>query len=152
MTRQTGYLWQSSQLTTMYAANLYRDTGLVFQVGDIVRLNRKNIKTKRPSISLDHKFLGPYKVIKVMPGACRLQLPPDLKIDDIFNNALLRPAADNPLPGQSPALPPPAEAVVDSDGEHEEYEVEEVLDMRTRKALGRKSKKPPPPSTQYLVH
>ncbi|SMY27936.1 unnamed protein product [Zymoseptoria tritici ST99CH_1A5] len=154
-----GHLRQQLRLSSARqsdAANLHRDSGPTFAVGDMVRINRKNIKTQRPSLSLDHKLLGPYEVIKVMPGACRLKLPPSMKIDDIFNNSLLRHAANDPLPGQLAPPPPPAVAIAKgTDSEHEEYEVEQILDMRSEAKKGRKSRKNPHAALvvwKYLVH
>lgn len=47
-----------------------------FAPGNFVWLNSKNIKTRRPSKKLDHKRLGPFKIIKkVSENAFRLDLP-----------------------------------------------------------------------------
>jgi len=48
----------------------------VYQVGDLVMLNGRNIKTRQPSIKLDHKNHGPFQVEKVvLPLTVRLTLP-----------------------------------------------------------------------------
>jgi len=47
-----------------------------YQVGDLVMLSRRNIKTHRPSKKLDHKNHGPFQIEKIVsPLAVRLTLP-----------------------------------------------------------------------------
>jgi hypothetical protein len=51
-----------------------------FKEGDLVYLNRKNIKTTRPSLKLDWKQFGPFKISKKINSlAYRLELPPSMK-------------------------------------------------------------------------
>jgi hypothetical protein len=102
-----------------------------------VWLLRRNIKTARPSDKLDHKRLGPFPITdKVGRAAFRLQLPASMRIHPVFHVSLLEPVHLNDIPGrvQDPAPP----VVVD---DHEEFEVEEVLDSRVRYG-----------KLQYLVH
>jgi hypothetical protein len=48
----------------------------VYQPGDLVMLNGKNIKTGRPARKQDAKLHGPFRVMKVMsPTALKLELP-----------------------------------------------------------------------------
>ena len=45
-------------------------------MGDIVILDTRNIKTDRPSRSLNYKNLGPFKIIKALDNmAYELELP-----------------------------------------------------------------------------
>jgi len=47
-----------------------------YQVGNLVMLNRRNIKTRRPSKKLDHKNHGPFQIEKIVsPLAIHLTLP-----------------------------------------------------------------------------
>ena len=47
-----------------------------YAVGDVVMLSTRNVKLKRPSKKLGHKFIGPFEVEKVIsPTAIRLTLP-----------------------------------------------------------------------------
>jgi hypothetical protein len=108
-----------------------------YKVGDRVWLLRRNVKTARPSDKLDHKRLGPFPITaKIGKAAFRLQLPPSMKIHPVFHVALLEPFRPNDIPGRVQDPPPPV--IVD---DHEEFEVETILDSRTR--YGR---------LQYYVH
>ena len=99
-----------------------------YEPGDKVWLNAKNIKTRRPSIKLDHRRLGPYEVIEsVTPRAIRLRLPETVRLHPVFHVSLLEPTADDPYPGQLQPPPPPVEV----DGE-EEWLVDDILDARIR--------------------
>jgi len=56
--------------------DLQRAKSLKYQIGDLVMLNWRKIKTRRPSRKLDHKNHGPFLVEKlVSPLAVRLTLP-----------------------------------------------------------------------------
>ena len=107
-------------------ANRKRRPARQFFENDLVWLDARNIKTARPQKKLDWKFLGPYRVTKVVsPYAYRLELPASMKIHPVFHVSLLRPAATDPLPGQRQDPPPPVEV----EGV-EEWEVEDILDSR----------------------
>jgi hypothetical protein len=92
--------------------------------GQKVWLNARNIQTLRPQKKLDWKNLGPFTVKQMIGShACELKLPATMRIHPVFNVNLLRPAADNPAPGQRQPPPPPVEV----EG-MDQYEVEEVVD------------------------
>jgi transposase InsO family protein len=64
----------------------------VYQIGDLVRLNGRNIQTRRPSRKLDHKNHGPFQVEKsISPLAVKLTLPRKWKIHDVFHVSLVEP-------------------------------------------------------------
>jgi hypothetical protein len=108
-----------------------------FKKGNKVWLLRRNIKTTRPSDKLDHKRLGPFTIThKIGRAAFRLQLPPSMKIHPVFHVSLLEHFRPNNIPGRTQDPPPPI--TIDN---HEEYEVEEILDSRTRRG-----------ELQYYVH
>ena len=101
-----------------------------FRVGDLVWLNAKNIKTKRPSKKLDHKRVGPFKISRaISTHAFRLDLPREFRfLHPVFHVSLLEPYHSNtiPLRRQPPPLP------VEVDGETE-YEVSAILDSRRKR-------------------
>ena len=98
----------------------------VFRPGERVWLDARNIKTRRPSVKLDHRRLGPYEVVEsIGASAVRLRLPTTVQIHPVFHVSLLEHAANDPYPGQIP--PPPPAVIVDGE---EESEVETIMDSR----------------------
>ena len=62
------------------------------KVADKVMLNRHNIKTKRPTEKLDHKYFGPFVIKrKVGQRAYELELPSRMSIHPVFYVGLLEP-------------------------------------------------------------
>ena len=108
----------------MKAANKHRKAS-GYKVGNLVWLSTKNIHTERPSKKLDHKKIGPYKITELVRLSYRLDLPASMRTHDVFHPSLLRPAAEDPLPGQHNDPPPP---VVVND--EEEWEVDDILDAK----------------------
>ncbi|KAI1676228.1 reverse transcriptase [Pyrenophora tritici-repentis] len=123
-------------------ANRKRRPSRRFFENDMVWLDARNLKTARPQKKLDWKFLGPYRISKIIsPYVYRLDLPATMRIHPVFHVNLLRPASIDPLPGQQQDPPPPVEI----DGV-EEWEVEDVLDSRwDRRGRGGR------PRLKYLV-
>ena len=60
-----------------------------YEIGDMVFLNSRNIKTQRPSKKLDDKMLGPFKIIAKVGRAFRLELPRTMLIHNVFHPSLL---------------------------------------------------------------
>jgi len=72
----------------------------VYQLGDLVMLNGKNLKTRRPARKLDANLRGPFRVMKVMsPTALGLALPSQWRIHTAFHVSLIEPfrIASNPI-------------------------------------------------------
>jgi len=97
-----------------------------YQVGDLVMLNGRNIKTRRPSRKMDHKNHGPFQIEKVVsPLAVWLTLPRKWKIHNVFHVSLLEPYRTS----EHRALPDPSKVIREADDveQCEEYDVEEVM-------------------------
>ncbi len=129
---------KSAQESYSIQANKSRIPGPDFKVGDLVMLNRKNIKTQRSKLKFDAKFVGPFKITKkINDVAFRLELPQSWRIHNVFHKWLLEPIGNNPFPNQI-TNPPPPELIEDDF----EFEVDEIVDYRLFRG-----KKP-----QFLVH
>jgi hypothetical protein len=112
-----------------------------YKINDSVFISARNISTLRPSKKLDHKQLGPFKIIgKIGSHAYRLDLPDSMKIHPVFHVSLLSPASNSNLPDfpERRIQPPPP---IEVKGQ-EEWVVREILDSRR---YGRSRK------LQYLV-
>jgi hypothetical protein len=97
-----------------------------FQLGDLVWLEGKNLRTVQPAAKLAPKRHGPFKVIQVMSAVnYRLELPTQWSIHPVFHIDLLTPYHETPIHGTNYQRPPPDLV----EGE-EEYEVETVLASR----------------------
>lgn len=114
-----------------------------FAVGDLVRLSTANLALPSTmSRKLTARFVGPFKVTGVVnPVAYKLDLPPTMKIHNVFHVSVLQPwRTDQEFPSHraGPARPPP----VDESGD--QWEVDYLLDKRTRR-FGRGAR------VEYLV-
>ncbi|KAI0992699.1 hypothetical protein K3495_g15486 [Podosphaera aphanis] len=109
-------------------SNVHRLPPPIFKKGDRVWLLRKNITTTRPSNKLDHKRIGPFRILKkISSHAYKLDLPSTMKVHPVFHVSLLEPSAQDPLPGQ--INPPPPPIIVDGELE---FVVEDILDAKPR--------------------
>lgn len=114
-------------------ANRHRSEGTAYQVGDLVWLNLRNVRTTRPCKKLDWKN-AKFQVTEVVGShSYRLNTPPG--IHNVFHSVLLRPASIDPLPFQITRDPQPPAVLVDG---QEEFEVEKVLKEKwVRQGRGR---------------
>jgi hypothetical protein len=106
-----------------YKVAKYRDgnrlSAPTLREGDKVFLQRKNLRTKRPSRKLDHKKVGPFKIKrKISEVNFELELPKTMKIHPVFHASLLEPA---------PESAPLDRATTTTE---EEYQVERILDYK----------------------
>lgn len=109
-------------------ADRHRIPAPEFKVGDMVMLDTRNLKTNRPSMKLDFKNLGRFKVIEVgkWGSAIKLELPQSYKIYPWFHPSLVH-LAGNPMESQK--APPSPEPLEVREGQ-ETYEVEDILDSK----------------------
>ena len=78
-----------------------------FEPGDKVWVKTANWNTNWLSKKLLEQMAGLWKVLAKEGHSYKLQLPASIKINPVFPAGQLRRAADNPLPGQLNAPPPP---------------------------------------------
>src|SRR5882724_3520346 len=116
----------ADNMAQFYDANC-REAPL-YEVGDRVWLNGHNITTTQPTKKLDHKWLGPYPIKKVISqSAYQFKLPSSFgQTHPVFLVTLLRPYNVDIITEHVQHDPPPP---VVKDGV-EEYEVEHILDSR----------------------
>ncbi|KAH7287687.1 hypothetical protein KP509_32G069400 [Ceratopteris richardii] len=120
-----------------YYADQHRVQNPSYQIGDKVWLLRNNLQTSRPCAKLDHQRFGPFTILaKINPVTFKLQLPSTMRIHPVFHVSMLEPYQISPLRGERPSHSPPIEI-----DDHEEFEVEHVLDSRISR--GR---------LEYLIH
>ncbi|KAH8144283.1 uncharacterized protein LAJ45_11743 [Morchella importuna] len=82
-----------AQAAAAESANATRLPEPRLEVGDMVWLSRKHIRTTRPSDKLDHKRLGKFKILeRIGSHAYRLELPASMKSHPVFHVSLLEPA------------------------------------------------------------
>ena len=84
----------------------------------LLRRNKQQFKIKRLCDKLDHKKLGPFKILRRL-GLLNfeLELPRIMKVHLIFHVALLKKANQNTIPGR-----------VEIESDTQEYQVEKILD------------------------
>jgi hypothetical protein len=108
-----------------------------YNEGDLVMLNGKNIRTKRPSKKLSPKLYGPFKIIEARgQRAFKLEISPTWKIHPTFHVSLLEPYRTSVREGRE--QPPREPEEIDGDLE---WEVERIVKSEiisyTRKVRGR---------------
>ena len=113
-------------------ANKDRKPSPDYKVGDLVYVDARNMSTNRPAKKLNYKNLGPFAVTQLCGRAFKLDLPPEMKMHNVFNTMLLRPAASDPLPGQAAKEPPKPEVVVTDGVEQEQYTAISIHDSRLK--------------------
>ena len=94
------------------------------KVGNLVMLNAKNIRTKRPTKKLSPKLHGPFKVLEVKKGerAFKIEISPRWKIHPVFHVSLLEPYRASV--GAEREQPPRAPEDIEGDLE---WEVERIV-------------------------
>ena len=126
-------------------ANRSRREEPIYNVGDLVMLDSKNIRKRLKKDGKSAKFyprgLGPFRIIKAEPGTSnyKLELPPEYgSIHPNFHANLLKPFVENDadqFPLREPPRPPP---IIPEDTQ---YEVEQILEHKVvGQGRGRKTK------------
>ncbi len=108
------------------------------QIGDLIWLEGRHLRTNQPTAKLAPRRHGPFKVVQVMsPVNYKLELPTQWSIHSVFHTDLLTPYRETATHGPNYERPPPE--LVEG---LEEYEVKKILDLQQ---IGRRRK------IQYLV-
>lgn len=117
---------QKAQNRQRQQANKKRDFAM-YNTGDLVLLNTKNFRFKSTGVrKLMPRWCGPFKVEKAIGlVAYRLELPPNLRMHNVFHVSLLKQYHKD----TRSVLPPPPELIDDS----LEHEVDSILDHRDTK-------------------
>jgi len=106
----------------------HRQRAPQFQVGEKVWLNAQNYTTDRPTKKLDHRWIGPFKILKVIsPAALKLQLTAKQKgVHPVVSVTNIRRYTPDDV-AERPQEPRPGPDVIDG---KEEYEAERILDSK----------------------
>jgi len=113
---------EKAQTASISHVNKKRKMAPQLREGDKVYLLTKNLRTKRPSKSLDHTKVGPFLIkSQISPVNYTLDLPPDAKIHPRFHVSMLEPA--------DPATPLQTTFHYEVEEENE-FEVERILEFR----------------------
>ena len=100
-----------------------------FAQGQRVWLENRNLRLPFKSKKIAPKRLGPFKITEVLsPLSYRLDLPETWKIHNVFHATLLTEYTENDIHGPNPE--PPLPDIIEGE---EEYEIEGILNHRTRK-------------------
>ncbi|TPX43999.1 hypothetical protein SeLEV6574_g04778 [Synchytrium endobioticum] len=119
-----------------YADEKRRDE-VELSVGDEVLINTINMKTTRPSRKFEQRATGPYYIKKqISPVSFQVQLPPNLKIHDVFHIKLLQKYIRPNDPSRALPKPPPIPFE-----EQEGWEIEDIIDVKRKRN-----------KFEYLVH
>ena len=90
------------------SANRKRILAPNYKPNDMVFINTKNFKTKRPCKKLDHKNAGLYPIVKrISQASYEVDLLDGLNVHYVFHSSFLRLDPNDPILGQRIAAPPP---------------------------------------------
>src|SRR6267154_1533826 len=107
------------------------------EIGDLVMVNAKNIRTKRQSKKLSPKLQGPFKVLERRGNrAYKLEISPRWKIHPVFHVSLLEPYRVSERPNREQPPREPEDIEGDLEWELEKIVKSEVISY-TRKVKGR---------------
>ena len=123
--KDAGRMLQQTQARMKKYADRKREEAPTFTRDQLVMLDARNIKTRRPAKKLDKKFLGPFKIQRILsPTAVKLTLPKKWRIHNSFHVSLIEPYRTG-----SQNTPDPAYILQTvGDVEPEEYTIDDIKD------------------------
>ncbi|KAJ1573309.1 hypothetical protein NDA15_004049 [Ustilago hordei] len=135
------YLQEQIREAQRRSVNQYnrKHKDIEFKVGDMVYINRRNWKTRRPTPKLDTRFAGPYPVQeRVGRRAYRITLPANLRVHDVFHVSMLEPARTSSLPqrAEQPTMPPLPDEDLDLKSKHSSTSCHGPGCSRSRRVTG----------------
>ena len=106
----------------------HRQPAPEFKVGEKVWLNAQNYTTDCPMKKLDHQWIGPFRIIKVVsPAAVKLKLTARQKgVHPVVSVSNIRQHTPDDI-SKCPQEPHPGPNVIDG---KEEYKAERILDSK----------------------
>jgi hypothetical protein len=117
---------QAAMIEVQQGWEWWKRTAPMFQVGDQVWLDGRNIKMFHPTAKLVPKRHGPFPIVRILsPITYELCLPAQWKLHPVFHVDLLTPYRKTEFHGANYDKPPPDLI----DGE-EEYKVEQIVASR----------------------
>jgi len=96
-----------------------------YEIESKMFLNERNIVTARPFKKLDDKMLDSFTNLDLVDSSYKLKLSESMRVHDVFHSDLLRPAADDLLPGQKNE---PSGSIVIND--EDEWKIDDILNSR----------------------
>ena len=97
-------------------------------VGDLANLDTRHFSCGRPTLKLDYRWTGPYRVEAVHGGLAKLALPAGSKRHPTVNLSYLHRFNNNPLPGQATDAESPNPVIAGGDPSEDEFEVTRIVD------------------------
>jgi hypothetical protein len=115
----------NAQETQKKHANRKKSSSFEYKFNDMMWLFIKNIKIERLCKKLNHKWIGSYKIKRILKKACQLNLFSSMKIHDTFHTFLLRSAAIDSFIEQ---IQSSSFSIMIE--EEEKYEIDDILNSR----------------------
>jgi len=120
--------WQDASETQSKYSNK-KHQPKTYNVEDLVLLSTKNLRQRRSSRKLSHKFIEPFRITDLVDKqAYRLALPAHYQIHNVFHVFYLEPHRRRRDNNTSSALP--LSELIDN---KKEYKIEKILNRRRRK-------------------